>query len=111
MPLPPTIFMALYTAPMNEDGTGGIEVTGGSYAAQPVPFGAAAGTPPTIKNSAPVTFPDATAAWGTIVQVVLRDAPTSAGRPLVIGPPTSNRTVDIGERIVVDTNTLTVSLD
>jgi hypothetical protein len=62
---PATIYVGLLTAAPNEDGTGGTEVSGGSYARQPLTLGApAAGQ---ASNSAQVSFPAPTANWGTII--------------------------------------------
>jgi hypothetical protein len=62
--------MALFTVMPGNDGTGGTEVTGGSYAAINITtlFGTnAAGNPATIANDALIESAVATANWGTIV--------------------------------------------
>ena len=68
---PATVYVALYTVAPGEAG-GGTEVTGGSYARQAVAWAAASGG--SMANSAIVTFPTATAGWGTIQGVALCDA-------------------------------------
>ena len=60
---PTTVYVALYTAAPTDAG-GGTEVTGGSYARQSAAFSAPSGNQ--ISNSAQVTFPEATANWGTV---------------------------------------------
>lgn len=71
------VWVALYTtAPTDEDL--GLEVAGGSYAriqatfTTPVQVGGKA----TVENVEDITFPVATADWGTITYVGLRDAET-----------------------------------
>src|SRR4030095_10664706 len=74
---PTTIYIGLMTVAPNEDGTGGTEVSGGSYARQPITFGApAAGQ---ASNSAQISFPVATANWGTIVGSSLHTALSGGG--------------------------------
>jgi hypothetical protein len=74
---PAQMYMALFTVAPTDAG-GGTEVSGGGYARQPVTFGA--GTTQTTGtlyvNSATVTFPQATANWGTIVAFAFFDAAT-----------------------------------
>lgn len=75
---PTTIYVGLFTVAPDETG-GGTEVSGGAYARQSVIFTAPA--PDSCSNNADVTFPTATADWGTIVAFALFDAP-SAGNML-----------------------------
>lgn len=77
---PATIYLALFTVMPNEDGSGGTEVSGGSYARQSFTLTAASGG--ATSNSADIVFPTATADWGTIVGVGIYDAST-AGNLLV----------------------------
>lgn len=74
--------IALYTAAPADDGSGGTEVSGGSYARQALnPSGsnwekqtAQDGSGNTVfKNKVAVTFPNATSAWGTITHFGLFD--------------------------------------
>lgn len=64
-------WLALYTAAPTATANG-TEVSGGSYARQPITFDAASGG--ATQNSATVTFPAATAPWGTIVAWAIVDA-------------------------------------
>jgi hypothetical protein len=67
---PTTPFLALFTVAPNNDGTGGTEVAGGSYAAIDLlgKFGAAAaGDPASIASTVLIQSPVATANWGTVV--------------------------------------------
>ena len=70
----PTLpYVALYTVAPSEAG-GGTEVIGGGYARQAVTFTAPA--PDSVSNSTDVTFPIASADWGTIVAFGIFDAST-----------------------------------
>lgn len=90
---PATIYAALFTAAPTDAG-GGTEVTGGSYARVAITnnstnFPNATGTNPTTKqNGTQITFPTATANWGTVVAAGLYDA-NAAGNLLAWSPLTS----------------------
>ena len=88
-----TVYVELYTATPNDAG-GGTPVSGGSYARTAVTFGAASAG--SINNSADVTFPTASADWGTVTSFGVFDA-SSAGNLLVWGPLVSNKTVSNGD--------------
>jgi hypothetical protein len=66
-------YVALYTVAPTETG-GGTEVSGGGYARQPITFTAPA--PDSVSNTTDVTFPIASADWGTIVAFGIFDAST-----------------------------------
>lgn len=71
------VWIALYTtAPTDEDL--GLEVAGGNYARQQATFTTPIQTDgkATVENVDDITFPVATADWGTITHVGLRDAET-----------------------------------
>src|SRR5688572_11335183 len=85
---PAAVYVGLFTAPPSDAG-GGTEVAGGSYARQAVPFGAPSPSG-TIKNSGDVTFPTASADWGTITHFAIFDAAV-AGNMLVWGALTSSK--------------------
>lgn len=104
---PSTVYVALYTAAPGEAG-GGTEVTGGSYARQPVTFTAPA--PDTVTNTADVNFPIATADWGTIVAFAILDAP-SAGNMLYYANLAASRTVLTNDQFRFPTGQLQVSED
>jgi len=104
---PSTVYVALYTVSPSDSG-GGTEVSGGSYQRQSVTFSAASGG--SISNSADITFPQATANWGTIVAVGLFDAQT-AGNLLWYGDLTTSKTVNSGDIFKISAGNLTVSVD
>lgn len=89
---PATLYIALFTVTPTDAG-GGTEVTGGSYARQPVTAAswnaASAGV---VTNAAAVTFPTATASWGTVVGYAIMDASTG-GNVLRYGLLTASRAV------------------
>lgn len=76
----PTCYVALFTTMPTDAGTGGVEVTGGSYARVAVAglWNAASGSAPSqISNASAIIFPTATASWGTVVGFGIYDALTS----------------------------------
>ena len=77
---PAAVYLALFTTMPATDGTGGVEVAGGSYARQAITFGAAANG--VSSNSAAATFSALPAV--TLVGVGLFDAST-AGNLLHLG--------------------------
>ena len=78
MPALPTVSVALFTAIGVDAGTGFTEVTGGSYArvtTAGAAWNAASGSSPsTISNATAISFPMATAPWGTVIAFGLYDA-------------------------------------
>lgn len=67
---PSQVFLSLHTAEPGDTGTGA-EVSGGNYARQQVTFNAPhdVSGKQTIENSADISFPVASASWGTITHV------------------------------------------
>jgi hypothetical protein len=88
----PTPSVGLFTAmPTDDTGSTGTEVTGGSYA-RVTPTNnttswpnATLADPSTKKNGITLTFPTATADWGTVIGFGVWDA-TTAGNLLTYGP-------------------------
>jgi hypothetical protein len=97
------VYFALY---VGDPFSGGTEVSGGAYARQAVTFSAPDVTH-TLKNSALVTFPTATASWGTVTHGALADA-SSGGNLLYGGALTNPKTVDVDDTVRVNANDLTV---
>lgn len=104
--------MALYTAAPTDAG-GGTEVTGGSYARVAVTNNstnwpaAAAGAK---SNGTVITFPTATADWGTIVAFAILDA-SSGGNFLYWATLTTNRDILTGDVGSFAVGTLVVTED
>lgn len=104
---PATIYLALFTAAPSDAG-GGTEVTGGSYARQAVTLSAASGG--ASANSADITFPAATADWGTVTHVALMDA-LSGGNMLMHTPLDASKTVNNGDTFKINAGDLDVTVE
>lgn len=104
---PTTVYVGLYTSDPADDNSG-TEVTGGSYARQILSVTTA--TAGIVTSSADVTFPQATAAWGTISHIGLLDA-VSSGNLLMHTALTTSRDVEVGDVLKIATGSLTASLD
>lgn len=106
---PSTRYLALFTANTGlETNSPSAEISGGSYARQAVTFAAAsAGSSAT---NATVTFPAATANWGTITHVAIMDS-VSAGNVLFWGAVTTSKNIESGDTFQVTSGNLTISLD
>lgn len=105
---PANLYLGLWTADDGlESGTVTSEVSGGSYARQTISFNAASGG--TADSAATVTFPAATANWGTITHVAIMDAATS-GNVLFHGAVTTSKTIESGDTFQVSAGNLTISL-
>ena len=112
---PATVYVALFTS---DDSTGATsdnleagtitnEVSGGSYARQSVAFGTISNG--SVSNSANLTFPTATANWGTITHVAIMDASTS-GNVLFYGALDTAREILTDDTFQITTGNLTVTL-
>jgi len=104
---PSAIYLALFTTPTSDAG-GGTEVSGGSYARQAVTLAAASGG--ASSNSADITFPQATADWGTITHVALMDALTG-GNMLMHTPLDASKTINDGDTFKINASDLDVTVD
>lgn len=103
---PVTIYVGLFTVMPADDGTGGTEVSGGSYARQSVTFAAPSGGQ--VVNNALVQFPTATAGWGEVLGMGLFDA-LAGGNLLYYGTLTAPKIVGSGDQISFASSALTVS--
>jgi len=116
--VPANFYVALYTTmPTAQDGTGAVEVSGGAYARQAVASGtspwvatAASGTAQQTSNVNQISFPQATANWGTILGIGIYDA-SSGGNLLWFGTLTSSQTVNNGFTFVIAANNLVIQED
>jgi hypothetical protein len=90
---PTTVWLALYTTTVTYADTG-TEVSGGAYTRMPITFSAPSGG--VCTNNTLITFPTASASWGTVTWAAIRDAAT-AGNLLFYGPLVSSRTVLSGD--------------
>ena len=103
---PTTVYVSLYTSDPT-DADSGTEVSGGSYARTSVTFDAPSNG--VTQNSADVTFPTATASWGTVSHIGVHDASTS-GNLLFHTPLDTAKTIDSGDIFKIETGNLTVTL-
>ena len=103
---PATVYVSLYTTDPTDADTG-TEVSGGSYARTAVTMGAPSNGVST--NSADVTFPTATASWGTVTHIGIHDAST-AGNLLFHTPLDTSKTIDSGDIFKITTGNLSVTL-
>lgn len=104
--MPATVRLALYTSDPT-DADSGTEVTGGSYARQPLTVSAASGG--ATANDADIEFPVATANWGTITHVGIRDA-GSGGNLLWHGALAASKAIDSGDQFKIAAGDLDVTL-
>ena len=101
-----TVYVSLWTSDPTDAGSG-TEVSGGSYARTAVTFAAPSNGVTT--NDADVTFPTATASWGTIGWIGINDAATS-GNLLYHSPLDTSKTIDSGDIFKISTGNLSVTL-
>ncbi len=101
-------YVSLHTADPTDAGTGA-EVTGGSYARTAASFATASGTSGLVATDADVTFPTATATWGTVGWIGLWDA-ASGGNMLYHTALDASKTIDSGDIFKITTGNLTVEL-
>lgn len=107
-----TIYIALFTTTPTAIASSGTEVTGGSYARQPIVCGltticgtqsagstaVSSGTGTSglqVSNNAAITFPTCTVGWGTVNGFAIFDAITS-GNCLYFAPLTTPQTIAVG---------------
>ena len=112
---PANIFVALFTAAPTSftAGTGGTEVTGGSYARLSVTnnttnFPSISGTTRVKTTGANFTFVTPTATWGTVVAFGFYDA--IAGNWMGGGDLTTNKVINSGDTVTFNTASLTLTV-
>lgn len=101
---PGTLYFALFTAAPSDSG-GGTEVSGGSYARVGVTpstanFTAASSTNGITTNANAISFPTATANWGTVTHIGVFDA-SSGGNLLFWMALTASQAVNSGQQFVI----------
>ena len=106
-PLTTTAYVSLHTADPGNTGTS--EVVGGAYARQgPITFTQAGSNPTVASNSAILTYPAATAAWGTITNFGIWTA-VSGGTFQGSGALTTSKAVNSGDTARFAANALTIT--
>ena len=103
---PTTVYVGLYTSDPTDADTG-TEVTGGSYARQSATF--AAPSNGSSASNADITFPQATANWGTVGWIGILDASTS-GNLLYHTALDASKTIETGDIFKIASGNLTVTL-
>ena len=99
-------YVSLHTTDPGD--TGAAEIAGGAYARQgPVPFTNSGNNPTVAANSAIVTFPVATASWGTIAYFGLW---MSCGSFYGSGLVNTTKVVNTGDQARFQTGSLTVTV-
>jgi len=101
-----TVYVSLWTSDPTDAGSG-TEVSGGSYARTSVTFAAPSNGVTT--NNADVTFPTATASWGTVGWIGINDAATS-GNLLYHTALDTAKAIDSGDIFKIATGNLSVTL-
>ena len=103
---PTTVYLGLYTSDPTDADTGS-EITGGSYARQSITMGAPSNG--VSSNSAAIEFPQATADWGIVAYVGIRDALTG-GNLLYHTPLNASKTIANGDIFKITAGNLSVTL-
>ena len=103
---PATVYVSLWTSDPTDAGSG-TEVSGGSYARTSVTFGSPSNGVTT--NNADVTFPTATASWGTVGWIGINDALTS-GNLLYHTALDTAKAIDSGDIFKIASGNLSVTL-
>jgi hypothetical protein len=108
---PTHIYAALFTVTPSDSG-GGTEATGGSYARVDLTNNTT-NFPTTSngqkQNGTAITWPTATASWGTVVAVGFFDDPTAGN--LLYWMSISSKTVDSNDTVSIAINNLTITED
>jgi len=103
---PTTVYVSLWTSNPTDAGSG-TEVSGGSYARTAVTFGAPSDG--VALNNADVTFPTATASWGTVGWIGINDSSTGPNLLYHTALDTA-KTIDSGDIFKISTGNLSVTL-
>lgn len=110
---PAPVWIGLWTASLADDSDGSTagEVSGGGYSRQSAPatkWGSASGG--SISNTGSITFPSATASWGTVTHFGIFDA-SSAGNLLYFAALSASKKIESGDTPKFAAGALTVSED
>ena len=105
---PTTVYVSLWTSDPTDAASGTeVSTSGTSYARTSVTFGAPSNGAST--NNADVTFPTATASWGTVGWIGINDASTG-GNLLYHTALDTAKTIDSGDIFKIATGNLSVTL-
>lgn len=104
---PSTVYVSLHTGSPADDDSGANEVSGGAYARQSATFGTISNG--SVSTSATITYPVATANYGTVSHIGIYDASTS-GNLLFHGAVTTSKTIETGDQFQISSGNLTVTM-
>ena len=110
---PANIYVSLWTSNPNDDASGTeVSTVGTGYARTAVSFATASGTSGNVLNDADVTFPTATASWGTVGWIGINDSATSGGLDHLLYHTAldTSKTIDTGDIFKISTGNLSVTL-
>lgn len=103
---PTTVYVALFTTDPTDAGSG-TEVSGGSYARQSCAFDAPSNG--ATANTSTITFPVATANWGTVTHFGIYDASTS-GNLLYHGALTASKVINNTDQFLFNAGEIDITL-
>jgi hypothetical protein len=104
-----TVYVALFTVAPS-DASAGTEVTGGSYARVDSKGKWAVPAAGSVSNNAVITYPTASADWGTVVAFALMTA-LSGGSQTMWGTLTASKAVNNGDTASFASGALTLTED
>jgi hypothetical protein len=114
--VPATLYVGLWTTTLSDTSTGATagEPAGGSYARVAVTNNTTNFPTPSsgsTSNGTTITFPTASASWGTITHVGITDSPTTgAGNLLIYASLTTSPTVNTSDTVIFAASALTLTL-
>lgn len=110
---PSTLYLALFKSPVTsaalEAGTITSEVTGGGYARQVIVFNNPTNPGGVSTNNGVVTFPTATASWGTITHFAIMDSLT-AGNVLIYGELDIPKAIEVDDVLQLPNTNLSITI-
>jgi hypothetical protein len=111
---PTNVYVALFTTSTNlESGvlTNEISTSGTAYARQTATFAAASTSTGSATSSGTITFPTATANWGTVYSLAICDSDVEgSGNILYYGNLDSPKVIETGDTFQIQSGNLTVTL-
>lgn len=105
------LYVGLSTTPINPDGTGATEPSGGGYARITVANNKTSFTVATngiLYNAIDLQFPESTASWGTIGYIFISD--TVGGTPIYADALTAPRSVQAQSVLLFATNAIQIKM-
>lgn len=113
---PSAIYIGLSTTDPGEDGSGLTEVTGGSYArvacTNSFPAAGDATNGGTCTSNADITFPQATANWGTVTHFFISEQAADGYSTMILfGALTTSKAVNNGDTAKFNSGSITITMD